>query len=57
MRRALILYLFAYYLLVAGAVATLWRSGLVAHLDLRWTLGAIAAAAGLGVLLALASRR
>ena len=51
MRRALIIYLVLYSLLVAGAVATLWRSGLIAHLDRGWTYAVIALAVALGVLL------
>ena len=50
-RRALIIYLAVYYLLVAGAVLTLWRSGLIAHLHPGWTGSAIAFAVALGVLL------
>lgn len=57
MRRALILYLALYYLLIAGAAATLWRSGLIAHLDRGWTYSLIAFAVALGMLLALLSRR
>ena len=57
MRRALIAYLVVYYALVAGAVVTLWRSGLVAHFDSLWTYSAIATAVALGVLLWVTSRR
>ena len=57
MRRALILYLALYYLLIAGAAATLWRSGLIVHLDRAWTYSIIAFAMALGALLALLSRR
>jgi hypothetical protein len=53
---ALTAFLIAYYLLVAGAVATLWRSGLVEHLDRGWTLAAIVTALALGGLLARLSR-
>lgn len=51
MRRALIIYLAVYYLLVTGAVVTLWRSGLIAHLHRGWTYSAIAVAVALGVVL------
>jgi hypothetical protein len=50
-------YLIGYYLLIAGAVATLWRSGLIDHLERGMTLAAIAAAILLGGMLALLSRR
>jgi hypothetical protein len=50
-------YLIAYYLLIAGVVATLWRSGLNEHLDRGWTLAAIGTAIVLGGLLALLSRK
>jgi hypothetical protein len=55
-RRALTIYLVLYYLLVAGAVVTLWRSGLIAHLHRGWTYSVIAFAAALGVLLSVLSR-
>jgi uncharacterized membrane protein len=50
-RRVLIVYLVAYYLVVAGAVLTLWRSGLMTELPRGWTYSTIAIAAALGVLL------
>jgi hypothetical protein len=56
LRRALIVYLAVYFALVAGAVATLWRSGLVMHLDRTWTIAAILFAVALGGLLAVLSR-
>ena len=56
-RRALIIYLTVYYLLVAGGVATLWRSGLIAHFHIGWTYSAIAFAVALGILLWATSRR
>jgi hypothetical protein len=55
--RALIAYLIGYYLLIIGAVATLWRSRLIDHLDAAWTFAAIGAAITLGVLLVVLSRR
>ena len=57
MRRALIVYLVLYYLLVAGAVATLWRSGVINHLHAVWTYSLIALALALGALLWITSRK
>ena len=57
MRRVLIVYLVIYYLLVAGAVATLWRSGLIDHLHAGWTYSLIALALALGALLWVTSRK
>jgi hypothetical protein len=56
-RRALIIYLVLYYALIAGALVTAWRSGLLAHFDRAWTIVVIAVALILGVLLAALSRR
>jgi hypothetical protein len=50
-RRALTVYLVVYYLLIAGAVVTLWRSGLIAHLHRGWTYTSIAFAIASGALL------
>jgi lipopolysaccharide export LptBFGC system permease protein LptF len=55
-RRVLIVYLGVYYLLVAGAVATLWRSGMIDHLHAAWTYSLIALAVALGALLWITSR-
>jgi hypothetical protein len=55
-RLALVLYLAIYYVLVAGAVATLWRSGLIDDLHVGWTLAAVGLALSLGGLLAITSR-
>lgn len=57
MRRVLIVYLVVYYLLVAGAVATLWRSGVIDHLHAGWTYSLIALALALGALLWVTSRK
>ena len=57
MRRVLIVYLSVYYLLIAGAIVTIWRAGLIAHLPGVWTIAAIALAAALGALLWAASRK
>lgn len=57
MPRAVTIYLVVYYLLIAGAAATAWRSGLTAHLDRARTVGALVVACALGGLLALLSRR
>jgi hypothetical protein len=56
-QRALIVYLVVYYLLVAGAVATLWRSGLISHLHRGWTYSLIALALALGAALWVTSRK
>jgi hypothetical protein len=56
-RRALTIYLVLYYALIAGALVTAWRSGLLADFDPTWTIVAIAVALILGVLLAALSRR
>ena len=55
-RRALLVYLAAYYLVIAAAVLTLWRSGLIAHLHRGWTYSAIAFAVALGLVLWATSR-
>ena len=57
MRRVLIVYLVVYYLLVAGAVATLWRSGVIDHLHAGSTYSLIALAIALGALLWVTSRK
>ena len=49
--RALIVYLAVYYLLIAGAVVTLWRSGLITHLHRGWTYASIAVALVFGAVL------
>jgi hypothetical protein len=55
-RVALVVYLAAYYVLLALAVVTLWQSGLIDELHQGWTLVAIAVALALGAVLAVASR-
>jgi hypothetical protein len=55
-RRVFIVYLVFYYLLVAGAGMTVWRSGLITHLDRTWTFLVIGIAVALGVLLIVVSR-
>jgi hypothetical protein len=57
MRRLLIVYLVLYYAVIAGAVVTVWRSGLIAHFERTWTFLAIAVALALGGLLAVLSRK
>jgi hypothetical protein len=56
-RRVLIVYLVVYYLLVAGAVATLWHSGVINHLHAGWTYSLLALAVALGALLWITSRK
>jgi hypothetical protein len=48
-------YVFAYFLLVLGAVASLWTAGILARLPLLWVALAVAAALGLGVVLLVVS--
>ena len=55
-RRALIAYLLLYSVVVAGAVVTVWRSGLIAHLDRAWTFLTIVMAVILGAILAVLTR-
>ena len=50
------IYLALYYLLVAAAAVTLWRSSVITHLHRGWTYSAIAVAVALGVLLWATSR-
>jgi hypothetical protein len=57
MRRALTFYLVVYYLLITGAVMTIWRSGLITYLDRTWTVVAITFSVALGAILALLSRK
>ena len=57
MRRVLVVYLVVYFALLLGAIMTLWRSGVIAHLHRGWTYSAIVIAVGLGVLLWATSRR
>ena len=57
MRRGLTIYLVLYYLILAAAAVTLWRSGLIMHLHRGWTYAAFVFAAGLGVLLRVTSRK
>jgi hypothetical protein len=56
LRRLLTIYLVVYYAVIAGAVLTVWRSGLIAHLDWTWTLLVITLSIAFGVLLASLSR-
>ena len=51
LRRALAVYLIVYYGLLAGALLTLWRAGLIDHLNRTWTIAAAALAAALGAVL------
>jgi hypothetical protein len=57
MHRLLIIYLVAYYALIAGAVLTVWRSGLVSDLGRNGTVLGITVAVALGALLAALSRK
>lgn len=55
--RLLHVYLGVYFLLVAAAFFTLWRSGILARLPRSWVIVAALVSFSLGVLLAVASRR
>lgn len=57
MRRWVIVYLFVYFAVLAGAAVTAWRSGLITHFGPTWTLAAITFAVALGGLLAALSRK
>ncbi len=51
------LYLIAYFLIVGAAFAVLWQAGVLGRLPLGLVTLALLAAVGLGLLLALVSRR
>jgi hypothetical protein len=55
--RLIDLYLLVYYGLIAGALYTLYVSGVLVRLSLRWTVWGAVVAVGLGVLLRLLSGR
>jgi hypothetical protein len=57
MRRVLTVYLVVYYLVITGAVVTIWRSGLITYLDRTWTVVAITFSVALGATLAVLSRK
>jgi hypothetical protein len=50
-------YLAIYFLLVAGAVVSLWQADILTHVPALWLLAGLALATGFGVLLGLTSRR
>jgi hypothetical protein len=50
-------YLVVYYVVIAGAAITIWRSGLIAHFGRTWTVLAITFSVALGALLAVLSRK
>jgi len=50
-------YLIAYFVLLGAAVLALWQGGVLERLPALWVVAVLAAAALLGVLLALVSRR
>ncbi len=52
MRRVLTVYLALYFTLLAGAVVTVWRSGLISHFDRTWTVVAITFSVAMGLVLA-----
>ena len=51
------LYLAGYFILVLGAGLTLWQAGVLAHISAVWILLAAVFVIGLGVILAVTSRR
>ena len=55
-RTLLRVYLVCYSAAVAGATLTIWRSGLIEHMDRRFVLLALGGAILAGALLAIASR-
>ena len=57
MSRFLIAYLVLYFAVIAGAIVTVWRSGLIDEFGRPTVFTAIAVAVALGVLLALVYRK
>jgi len=55
--RALHIYLAAYFLIVGAAFVVLWRARVLSHLPPAWVVTVALVTFGLGVLLALLSRR
>jgi hypothetical protein len=55
--RVVHVYLAVYFLLLAGAVATLWRAGVLARLPAGGVVLTVGVSLALGVLLAIVSRR
>jgi hypothetical protein len=55
--RLIRIYLIGYFVLVLGAVAALWQSGVLAQLSLLWVAIGLLLAIGLGVVLAVTSTR
>jgi len=54
---AIRIYLLVYFALVGAAAAALWQGGVLSRLPAEWVAVALAAAVGLGALLALVSLR
>jgi formate-dependent nitrite reductase membrane component NrfD len=50
-------YLAIYFLLLVGAVVTLWQADILTHVPVLWLAAGLALAVGLGVVLGLTSRR
>jgi hypothetical protein len=57
MSRILLVYLIFYFGVILVAALALWASGVLGHLPPLWTVAAVLAAVGLGVLLLLVSRK
>jgi hypothetical protein len=51
------LYLFGYFLLIAGALLALWRAGVLARVGALWMAIGLIIAIGLGILLAVTSAK
>jgi hypothetical protein len=49
------IYLIGYFLLVLGALAALWYGGVLQQISATWIVIGVAIAAGLGIMLAVAS--
>ena len=50
-------YLSGYFLLIIGALVSLWYGGVLGRLPPGWVLGGLAIAIGLGVMLVLSATR
>jgi len=55
--RLIRIYLIGYFVLVLGAVAALWQSGVLSQLSPLWVAIGLLLAIGLGVVLAVTSTR
>ena len=51
------LYLSGYFLLLIGALVSLWYGGVLGHVSPVWVLGGVVVAVGLGLMLFLSAAR